>query len=399
VPAKSEFPGLIRRQQGRVFYWSAHRLARDPQGFPDALIRLPLGATPAALSELCRRYEARLHDWLAGRSGDAWAFDGTVGSLCRIFERHPESPVHDVRPSTGRFYRECFKVIHATVGARSVQTVTAIDVKGWHRRWKEPAEEGGPERVKRAHAVVSALRMAIRFGAALELPRCRELSAALGELEFEKGARRTARMTADHVRAMIAAAPGLDAARGDRRYRYVAIATATQFETALRQKDVIGEWRRAPGQAPAWHGEYTWEAIQGGGILRLSTSKTGAAAQFDLTRYELLWPLLQGVPQGERAGAIIKGEGGLPIRETSHRKWFRELATAAGVPAHVWNMDARAGAVTEALESGVDIGVASRAATHSGIAMTARYDRETNTAIATVAEARRAARERRENKA
>jgi integrase len=95
-------------------------------------------------------------------------------------------------------------------------------------------------------------------------------------------------------------------------------------------------------------------------------------------------------------GAIIKGEGGLPIRERSYRKWFREIARAAGIPDEVWNMDARAGAITEALEAGADKSAVQRAATHSNPAMTERYDRETKAAVLDVAAARKRARTRSE---
>ena len=111
----------------------------------------------------------------------------------------------------------------------------------------------------------------------------------------------------------------------------------------------------------------------------------------DLTRLELLWPLLQKVPQDERRGAIVKAYGE-PIRERSYRKWYREIADAAGIPKSVWNMDSRAGAVTEALEAGAPMDEVRRTATHSSAVMTTRYDRAAETAPASVAEARKRAR-------
>ena len=68
----------------------------------------------------------------------------------------------------------------------------------------------------------------------------------------------------------------------------------------------------------------------------------------------MLFPLLEAVPHVERTGAIVKGEYGLPIRERSYRKWFREIARAAGIPDEVWSMDSRAGAATEADAAGAD---------------------------------------------
>jgi hypothetical protein len=103
-----------------------------------------------------------------------------------------------------------------------------------------------------------------------------------------------------------------------------------QFELALRQRDIIGVW-----DDDEWAGAFTWENIPGW-KLRLKTSKNRAAAVFTLTNYPLLFPLLEAVPPSERAGTIVKGEHGLPIRERSYRKWFRAIARAAQIPDEVW---------------------------------------------------------------
>jgi site-specific recombinase XerD len=106
---------------------------------------------------------------------------------------------------------------------------------------------------------------------------------------------------------------------------------------------------------------------------------------------DLLWPLIQAVPQAERTGALVKAYGE-PIRTRSYRKWFREIAKTAKISDSVWNMDARAGAVTEALEAGAEKTAVQRAATHASAAMTERYDRTAETAPLAVAEARSRAR-------
>jgi hypothetical protein len=167
----------------------------------------------------------------------------------------------------------------------------------------------------------------------------------------------------------------------------------------LRQKDVIGEWLPSPsvrgvvgeGGRETWSGPYRWENIPGR-IFRLRTSKTGAEIAHDLTKLDLLWPLIQAVPQADRTGAIVKAYGE-PIRTRSYRKWFREIAKAAKIPDSVWNMDARAGAVTEALEAGAEKTDVQLAATHASPAMTERYDRASETASLAVAAARRKARQ------
>jgi hypothetical protein len=169
----------------------------------------------------------------------------------------------------------------------------------------------------------------------------------------------------------------------------MAIGVATQFETMLRQKDVIGEWETDAGGRKGWSGPYRWENMPGG-IFRLRTSKTGAEIVHDLTKLDLLWPLIQRLPQADRTGAIVKSYGD-PIRTRTYRKWFREIAREARIPDSVWNMDARAGAGAEAREAGAQRTDVQRAATHASPAMTERYDRTAETAPLAVAEARRKA--------
>jgi Phage integrase family len=171
------------------------------------------------------------------------------------------------------------------------------------------------------------------------------------------------------------------------RGRYMAIGIAAQFELALRQKDIIGEWN-----GDEWSGAFTWENIPGW-KLRLKTSKTRAAAVFTLTNYPLLFPLLEAVPHQERMGAIVKGEHGLPVRERSYRKWFRAIARGANIPDNVWSMDSRAGAATEADEAGADLAAISDMLTHAEPKTTVRYIRKREKRIEDAAKARVKARE------
>lgn len=109
--------------------------------------------------------------------------------------------------------------------------------------------------------------------------------------------------------------------------------------------------------------------------MKTSKSKYRAGQEFTLSNYELLLPLLEAVPHAQRHGAIVKGEHGLPVRQSSFGKWFRQIARAANIPDDVWNMDARAGGATEADEAGADIGLISFGLTHTNVQMTERYIR------------------------
>ena len=133
-------PGLIRRRRadGEALYWSAKNLARDLRDFPDPLIRLPPDATAVEATDLCEMYTARLALWLAGEARPRWLYDGSIGSLADVFERHRESPIHEVGRTPPDYCDGLLKVIRATIGARAVRAVTPIDAKAWHRLWREP---------------------------------------------------------------------------------------------------------------------------------------------------------------------------------------------------------------------------------------------------------------------
>lgn len=382
---RSDAPGLqrVKRSGWVALYWRAARLTKE-KGFPRPVRRIPRDASEEEISALCHQWTAELDAWRAHRE-PVYRYDGTIAGLCDLFIRHPFSPIREVKANTARTYTESMKVIRSTVGARALHAVTAIDVKRWYVNWRAPAEEGRPERTTRAHTAVSTLRMMLRFGQALELPECRRIAEALETLRFERASPRTGEMTVAQVEAFVATAinharlPGMCGL-------YMAIGVAAQFETMLRQKDIIGEWSV---QAPRgeWSGSFTWEAIAAG-FLRIRTSKTGKMIEHDLTAYAILWPLIQRAPQSERRGAVVKGENGGPIRERTYRKWFREIAGAAGLPPTVWNMDARAGAITEAHEAGVEPSDIALGATHSTTAMTRRYVRRVASAVSGIATAR-----------
>jgi Phage integrase family len=402
MPQRSDHPGLKWRTtaKGRQPYWVARQVVRDTKGFPDRTVRLPMDANKNTLAELCRDHTARLLTWIAdSEHGAQFGYDGTIRSLSRLYQRHPDSPFHDVRRNTRKTYTDSLKVIENTVGNRLIQVVTVIDVRRWFKLWRAPPLENGPPRISRAHDAISMLRTILRFGFALGHRDCESLVARLSMVRFENAGAREQEMTAAQAAAFIRTA----LARGDDRGRYMAIGVAAQFELALRQKDIIGEWGPAiagtPGAvyagAEMWTGRFYWENIPGW-RLRLKTSKNRARAEFFLEDYPLLFPLLESVPHDRRIGAIVKGEHGLPIRERSYRKWFREIARAAGIPDEVWSMDSRAGAATEADAAGADLKSISDLLTHAEPRTTLRYIRSTNKRVRQVAKARAQSRDPRE---
>ena len=149
-----------------------------------------------------------------------------------------------------------------------------------------------------------------------------------------------------------------------------------QFECSIRQRDVIGEWIKEKAQAPRWQNGLTWSHIGQDGILRKKTSKTGAPAEHRLSDHPDLAVELDRVPVDRRVGPLVVDEKlGAPYTAERYRKWFRQIARAAGIPDAVWNMDSRAGAITEAWESGAEPASIMAMATHTQLSTSRRYNR------------------------
>lgn len=396
MPTRSDSPGLKWRKikGGRQPYWVARQVVRDTRGFPDPTIRLNANAPDGDLAEQCRGHTARLLLWIAERdkeepSATKTHYDGSVLAACRIYQEHPHSRFHSVKANTRKSYVDSLKVVEATVGKRLIRNVTVLDVQHWYNQWRKPVLPGGRERIDRAHDAVTMFKTVLRFNAAVSRtrPECNrlidELQKASSLVTFEKGGAREEEMTYAYASAFIRTA--LD--QGNRgiisadRARYMAIGVAAQFELLLRQKDIIGERPKTADDLQkainrgataisygnqTWAGFFTWENCPGWRWrMKTSKSKYRQAANFDLTIYGLLFPLLEAVPHDQRTGAVVKGEHGYAMQERTYRGWFREIARAAGIPDQIWNMDTRAGGATEAEEAGADLSAIRGLLTHS----------------------------------
>ena len=408
MPLRSSTPGF-KRGRNNIPYWIARQVVRDPMGFPDPCIRLPADADDVEIARLCQDYTARLKAWideqkkvdLADPFHTKTHYDGTVLTACRVYQEHPLSDFHSVKHNTRATYLSSLRLIERTVGRRLTRNLTVLDVKNWYRKWREPAEPGGPERIKRAHDAISMFRTVMRFMTSLRKPECKQLAEEMSAVKFEKSAAREQEITYSQVVAFTHAATemGQKGIIPADRALYMSIAVVAQFELMLRQADIIGQWAplnptpRLPRGASTliegskiWSGFFTWEFVPGWRWrMKTSKSKYRAGQEFLLTNYELLFPLLEAVPHAERQGAIVKGEHGLPVRQSSFGKWFRQIARAASIPDDVWNMDARAGGATEADEAGADIGLISSGLTHTNVQMTQRYIRGGRSARKTTA--------------
>jgi hypothetical protein len=157
-----------------------------------------------------------------------------------------------------------------------------------------------------------------------------------------------------------------------------------------------GHFRHHPqDKGIKWITGLRFEEIDENLILRHNTSKRGqghrdrpAAGAHGARRTRHWIP----DPPGPLTRASLPASGpiiiceitGYPYLTVEFRRKWRIVANKAGLPKTVRSMDARAGAISEAVRSGAKLELIRHAATHSDIGMTQRYDREAASATASV---------------
>jgi len=384
-------PGLKRRTRagGAVaFYWVA-RADIAKAGFTPETVRLHYADTPADLplvSAACQRFQAEMLAWSSGQKQDYKSFDGTIASLSRRFQIDAESPVATWKYNTRRSQLHVVGTIEKAFGQRSLAALGLKDFRRWYEAAKAPKKPGGPERIDRACKIMKMLREMLRYGLAAELAteQCTRLSTILGATEFAGPRRRRSRLESHHVEAFIPQA--LEAKRLS-----LALGTAIQFETGMRQKDVIGEWlpvaegegadgfvlrgRRGKGWR-RWANGLTWGDLGRDFVISKETTKTGSLVSHDLKLFPSIMALLESIPLAQRIGPLIRDEtAGRPYAEFAYARDWRVIARAADIPDSVWNTDARAGAITEAEDAGADLDTIRGSVGHAQASTTARYSR------------------------
>lgn len=196
---------------------------------------------------------------------------------------------------------------------------------------------------------------------------------------FKQPPRRRIKLELHHVEAIIH-----EAIKRER--ISLALGTAIQFETTLRQRDVIGEWEPVRGDDKSgitlngrrWVNGLTWADLGSSLELFKETTKTGQTAAHDLKLFPMILNVLEHIPQERRVGPLIIDENAhRPYAMHAYTREWRTVATAAGVPKSVWNMDARAGGISEADDAGANLDDIRSTAAHAQASTTARYVRGT----------------------
>lgn len=388
-------PGLQkrpRRDGSTAYYWIAERVDRRvPEDYPVRTVRLHYD-TDEARAQACNTLTAELQVWLRlnGRLGGA-QYTGTIASLAACYQQDEDSPYHAVKATTRANYDYDLGLLVKAVGHTRVDRANGKDFTRWHRGFKAPAEPGGQERIRRAHGAMTMLRIIVNYGATMRHAGCGDAAAILSKMRFESPKARETALTLEQAEAVIAAA--LAGGRVS-----IALGQALQFELALRQTDVIGEWIPAAPNAGGlvhharqWTGGLTWADLRKP-TLEKETLKKGTRLTWDLSRYPLL-RVLDVVPEERRVGPVIVDEStGRPYLEKRYSKVWRQIATTAGIPRSVWNRDSRAGAITEGFAAGAEAKDLQKAATHKNYQTTTRYIRDDLAATNRVADLRSARR-------
>ena len=398
MPSRNDAPGLKPRRKSDgtvVWYWCAANCSRKTAAYPLKTVRLadqsPGGddARAAQCQQLHMELQLWLNDMDPNRVFDKTGFDGTVAALIRYYREHPHSPYRELKYNTQHVYDQQLDTLRDVVGKRRLGSLTGVDFLAWYKNFAGEDEA----HVSSAHKLMNMFRIAISWGVVLELPQCSRLREILSEMRFAKPAPRTTFLSFDQAVAIIDKAHEMGLPS-------IALAQALQFELTMRQKDVIGEWLPG-GDASSgaimsagrrWANGLLWSHIGADGVLRKVTTKTGAEAVFEIARYPLVVQELSRWGGPKVGPMVIDERSGLPYRNQRFSKRWREVATAAGVPQDVYNMDSRAGGITEATDAGAPIEAVRHHATHRDARTTMRYSRQTLVKTQSVAEFRTAGR-------
>jgi hypothetical protein len=387
-PSIPDAPGLVWR--ARKYKWVAAWQCRTDlakRGFRPTMVALWRGDTPPTLedemliSSGCRIMQDEMMRWSYDIPRSI-QFDGTVRSLIDCYQSDKDSTFRKTRYSTRRYYESLCRRIDKDLGRMRVEDIDARAMLRTHEAWQESG-------IPMAHSLVGMFRGLLKYGATLlKSPACKSLKADLSEMRFQMGKAREERLTAEQAIAIRREAHAAG-------WPSIALAQAIQFEAAFRQKDVIGEWvpLSEPGTSEITHAGQKWlrgirwSEIDDNLILRHVTSKRQKMVEHDLSVAGMVQEefAYMGGPLPTTGPVLICERTGLPWRADHFREVWRKLATAAGIPKTVRNMDSRAGGITESIEAGASLEDARKMATHSTSSMTAKYSRGDAQAIRNVA--------------
>jgi hypothetical protein len=400
APRIEDAPGLTWR--ARRGSWDAIWRARADlvrRGHRPKNQRLWNGLEPGELDkrwiiDRCKVLQGDMIVWSKGGIPDAvTGFTGTLRSLIGCYQHDKDSSFHKLRYRTKENHTGILKRLAKAHGDMQLHEIKARLLLAWHSDWME----GG--RVSMAHSFIAQLRTLFGFGATiLENAECERLCAVLHKMRFQMPKPRQERLTAEQAIAVRTKAHEMG-------WPSIALGQAFQFELMLRQMDVIGEWvpmseksaseilGKMSSEGQKWIRGLRWSEIDDNLILRHTTSKRQKDIEVDLKLAPMVMEELALLGERPKSGPVIVSEyNGLPFTTWEYRRRWRAIATAAGLPKAVRNMDSRAGGISEATDAGASLELVRHAATHSNVSTTANYSRGSVEKIADVMKLRSASR-------
>jgi hypothetical protein len=362
-------PGLkqIKRKDRVDLYWAKDEnpLFAD---YSPATVRIHVDLSDSnatqKIEDICQREQDAMFLWLEDKgSGDKERlkpkFNGTFGSLCDLYESDEESGYADLQGNTKLSYKDSLKIIRNDIGLRRIDLVAPKYFRTCYRSWRKPAQEGGEERVRRAHGAIGQIKIVLGYGIEANhfASHCDRLLKALSKMRFAKNPPRGVTMTFEQSKAIVCEAL-VDADAS------TALVQALQYECFLRQIDIVGKSRVEPANyvlkpgeirrgKKVWRGMTVGMILNDDKLLRVRTSKTAQFVAHAIEKCELVMMCLEKMEPIDPDRPVACRADGSPW--TDHRdfgKHWRAYANKAEVPKNVWNMDNRASGITEATAAG-----------------------------------------------
>jgi hypothetical protein len=114
-------------------------------------------------------------------------YDGSLGSLVRLYREHPGSPFHRMTAASRAQYSCILGVISRNHGAYLVRSLTWLDVMNWHGLWTAPIGID-PERLAGGRQAFFVLKATLSFGKMCGFVDCKTLLAEITASVFGRRA-------------------------------------------------------------------------------------------------------------------------------------------------------------------------------------------------------------------
>jgi hypothetical protein len=362
-------------------YWRASKAAVR-KGYPVKSVNLSHLLDDRAIHDRCVRLQKEMDEWMTGGARTRAGFDGTFLSLLENYQTDRRSTYQSLKYASRKPYDSYLRMMKVEIGRCRIDRTDGRDLLDWFDAWAEPEKKGHPPRIARARMAMAVLKAAVTFGIMCRYRGCAEFRAVLNATTFPGLRSRTEIMSAAQVTAARAAARAAGHAPA-------ALAYAIQFEGALRQWDVIGQWLPISEPQPSavirngrkWIGP-SWMQVDENLVLRVRPTKTetttGREVVIDFRACPMVMEELQAIPQEARIGPlIVNPKTGAPYTNEDFRDLWRGVAEAAGIPPSVWNRDLRKSGSTEARAAGAPIDDLKKMMGHAAASRTTSkvYDR------------------------